>query len=206
MLSNREIRAKARGALGGKIFENAWLMGVVAVLVYLALSYVVGIVSTILIIFTSILVLCPLAIGLNFYFLKRAREDNPEISDMFVGFKNGYGENVLLGFMMGLFVFLWALLFIIPGIIKGFAYSMAYYIKLDHPEYGWKECLKESERMMKGKKLKLFGLALSFIGWAIVGVLCLGVGSLWVYTYEYTSIAVFYNELKAENEPIIAEL
>ena len=84
---------------------------------------------------------------------------------------------------------------------------MAYYIMNDHPEYTPKECLSESEKIMKGNKSKLFCLDLSFIGWYIVGALCLGVGVLWVYPYHYTARADFYNELigyksPTEEEPV----
>ena len=85
---------------------------------------------------------------------------------------------------------------------------MCYYIMEDHPEYTWRECLDESERIMKGNRWRLFCLDLSFIGWFIVGLLCLGVGVLWVYPYKHTARAEFYNELvgyvaPTEEEPIL---
>ena len=72
---------------------------------------------------------------------------------------------------------------------------MVYYVKADHPEYGWRECLDESQRLMTGHKWEKFVLDLSFIGWGIVGSLCLGVGTLWVMTYMAATEAQYYEYL-----------
>jgi uncharacterized membrane protein len=87
------------------------------------------------------------------------------------------------------------MLFVIPGIVKSYAYSMSYYVSLDHPEFSSTECIDESQRLMDGHKWELFCLDLSFIGWYILGSLCLGVGILWVYTYHEQARAQFYHEL-----------
>ena len=94
------------------------------------------------------------------------------------------------------FIFLWSLLFVIPGIVKMYAYSMAYYIKLDHPDYGWKACIDESRQLMDGHKWEKFVLDLSFLGWIIVGSLCLGVGTLWVTPYMEATNAQFYEYVR----------
>ena len=98
--------------------------------------------------------------------------------------------------MIEVFTFLWSLLFVIPGIIKAFSYSMAYYVKIDHPEYDWNACIKESMRIMDGHKMELFVLMLSFIGWTIVGLCACGIGLLWVEPYIETAYANFYNSIK----------
>lgn len=77
-----------------------------------------------------------------------------------------------------------------------YAYSMAYYIKLDHPDYGWKACIDESRRLMDGHKWEKFVLDLSFLGWIIVGSLCLGVGTLWVTPYMEATNAQFYEYVR----------
>ena len=127
----------------------------------------------------------PLGVGVAFVFISLMRGKNKiDIEDMFKGFRDNLGRNLLLGFLANLFVALWSLLFIIPGIVKLYAYSMAYYIANEHPEYDWKACLDESQRLTRGHKLDLFVLDLSFIGWYIVGALCLGIGVLWVAPYH----------------------
>ena len=75
---------------------------------------------------------------------------------------------------------------------------MIFYIKADHPEYDWRRCFEESKQLTKGHKLDLFILDLSFIGWSIVGALCLGIGSLWVLAYRYATQAQCYKVLKSE--------
>ena len=87
--------------------------------------------------------------------------------DLFVRLKEG----IILNLIKSVKIFLWSLLFIIPGIVKTFSYSMAEYIKIEHPEYGYNKALRESERLMYGFKLHLFTFILSFFGWFIlVGV------------------------------------
>ena len=103
-----------------------------------------------------------------------------------------------MGLMSSLFVLLWSLLLLIPGIVKSYAYEMIYYIKADHPEYDWRACLKESQKMMKGHKGELFMLDLSFLGWYLVGALCLGIGDLWVIPYHEAAKAQFYLNLKGQ--------
>jgi sugar phosphate permease len=97
----------------------------------------------------------------------------------------------------------WRMSFIIPGIIKSYSYAMSFYIKHDHPEYDWKQCIDESRRMMDGHKWQLFCLDFSFIGWNLLGFLCCGIGLLWVAPYEMASRANFYENLKALYDPEI---
>jgi uncharacterized membrane protein len=89
-------------------------------------------------------------------------------------------------------------LFIVPGIVKYYAYSMAPYIKNDNPSYDWKQCLDESQRIMAGRKWELFCLDVSFIGWLIIGYLTCGIGMLWVTPYMQAAHTSFYASI-AEN-------
>lgn len=145
----------------------------------------------------ALLVVGPLEYGMAYIFLKQARDHQPvQLGDMFRGFQDDFGGTFLIGLMTSLFTFLWSLLFVIPGIVKAYAYSMAYYIKLDHPDYGWKACIDESRRLMDGHKWEKFVLDLSFLGWIIVGSLCLGVGTLWVTPYMEAANAQFYEYVR----------
>lgn len=100
--------------------------------------------------------------------------------------------------LSGIYIILWMFLLIIPGIIKAYSYSMAPYIVKDNPEIGADAAIRESMKMMKGYKMKLFLLDLSFIGWAILALLTLGLGLILLEPYMYSARAVFYEELKAE--------
>ena len=102
--------------------------------------------------------------------------------------------------LMGIFVFLWTLLLIIPGIIKGFAYSLVPYILVDKPELSANEAINLSIKMMKGHKFDFFWLCLSFIGWILLAILTFGIGLFWLMPYMYTAYAAFYQDVKAEYE------
>jgi len=114
-------------------------------------------------------------------------------------FSNGqYWRNVAGMLLVNIFTFLWTLLFIIPGIIKAFAYAMTPYILNDNPELGPNDARLKSIEMMRGHKWKLFGLELSFIGWFLLCILSLGIGFIWLSPYVQTAHAAFYCDLKEE--------
>lgn len=101
---------------------------------------------------------------------KRTMEGETPRAGMF--FPAGlYWKSLGLSFMSGLFVFLWLLLLIVPGIIASYRYSMAQYLLYTHPEMGVMEALRESKRCMTGRKGRLFCLNISFIGWRLLSVL-----------------------------------
>ena len=189
-MTRREIKARARQQLGGGIFKNDWLMGLLACFI---MSAILAAANSIVPLASAIVLTGPLSYGISVLFLRQARLNcGINIDGVFEGFKADFGGTLLIGLMSGIFTFLWSLLFVIPGIIKTYAYSMAYFVKADHPEYGWNQCLKTSIALMKGNKWRLFVLDLSFIGWYLVGALCLGIGTLWVTPYHQAARAQFY--------------
>ncbi len=195
-MSRAELKQRAKDQLGNSLFGNTWMYAVLVVLIQVLLSGAVNAIPGVGTI-ASIVISGPLAYGVVYLFLKQARDLQPmELSNLFSGFSADFGGLFLLNLMTGIFVALWSLLFVIPGIIKAYAYSMAMYIKVDHPDYGWSQCLKESQTLMQGHKMELFILDLSFIGWAIVGGLCLGFGTLWVDAYMLATRAQFYESIR----------
>lgn len=194
-MDRAELKARARAQLGGGIFQNLWMMGLA---VCLLIGLLESAATTILPAIGALIVIGPLEYGQAYIFLKQARDRQPvQLGDMFRGFQDDFGSTFLIGFLSQLFVALWSLLFLIPGIVKSYAYSMAYYVKLDHPDYGWKACIDESRRLMNGHKWEKFVLDLSFLGWILVGVLCLGVGTLWVTPYMAATEAQFYEYVRS---------
>ena len=111
-----------------------------------------------------------------------------------------YWHKVWGMFLMNVFIFLWMLLLIIPGIVKIFSYSMTPFILEEHPELSANEAIDHSRAMMKGHKFDLFWLYLSFLGWFILCILSLGIGFLWLTPYMETSVAAFYEDVKADYE------
>lgn len=196
MVTNYELRKNARAQLGGNIFANQWLM---MLLVCIIVSAINGVASSVVI--GALLVTGPLSYGLARVTTDRVRGKNVEIGDLFKGFTDNFGQSCLLGVMIYVFTFLWSLLFIIPGIVKAYSYSMAYYIQQADPSKDWREALNESKAMMKGHKGQLFCLDLSFIGWYLLGTLCCCVGVLFVTPYHETARANFYMALKASQTP-----
>ncbi len=196
-MSRTEIKRKAREQLGGNIFATPWL---IAILVALIGNAIVGVSS-----FISFLFIGPITFGLSSLFLKQARDRKAmDVAGLFDGF-NDFGQTFLLGFLSTLFIALWSMLFVIPGIVKTYSYSMIYYIKADHPEYDWKQCIDESRRIMNGHKWELFVLDLSFIGWMIVGSLCFGIGTLWVTAYMQAAKAQFYRAITGDTADVTEE-
>ena len=208
MIENPMLRARARDTLEHRLFGNVWITLLVASLIY---SIIVSIPSSIgtalpgyskyyigwIFSIGTIVLSGPMGYGITRMFVKTARGDKKiDYMDLFIGFKEDFQNTLLLGLLRGIFVFLWSLLLIVPGVIKAYAYSMSSYIQQDSEDKEWRKCLDLSSEMMYGYKWKLFLLDLSFIGWYIVGLLCLGVGVLWVNVYHSMAKAHFYEELK----------
>lgn len=84
---------------------------------------------------------------------------------------------------------------LVYGVSRGLLYSLAYYIGYDNPELSSKECVAKSEDLMRGNRGNIFLLELSFIGWAILAVLSLGIGILWLYPYMQISLVCFYERV-----------
>jgi Predicted integral membrane protein len=182
---NFELRAIARDKLRGK-----WLYAVlISLIAFIFLWFVYWIP------FGSLVISGPVSLGLAIFFLNLRRDQNPLIENLFDGF-NFFSRAFIMHLWICLFTFLWTLLFIIPGIIATFRYSMSFYILHDHPELKPKAALELSKQMMVGRKGKLFLLYLSFIGWGLLAMLTLGIGMLWVMPYVHASVASFYEDVK----------
>lgn len=152
-------------------------------------SYIVSLLVTIFFMY-------PLTVGLVSFFIRAARGEH-SLSNIWSGFKGNYKNVVWTIFKRDLFVYLWSLLFVIPGIIKSFQYAMAEYILADNPDMRSKEVLLMSREMMKGNKWRYFVLELSFIGWLLLGSLVFGVGTLFVAPYMQATLTQFYLEMKS---------
>ena len=138
----------------------------------------------------------PLEWGYSIMFLPLVRQEGKlDLGMLFDGFKD-YGRILLTLLLMSVYVFLWALLLLVPGFIKAYSYSMTPYILKDRPDLKCNAAIEESMRMMRGNKMKLFLLDLSFIGWALLCILTLGIGLLWLEPYMVSARAAFYEELK----------
>lgn len=118
----------------------------------------------------------------------------PAFTDLFSYFRYG-GKIILANLLKTLFIVLWSLLFVIPGILAAYNYAMVPYILAEHPELSAKQALKESKDLMYGHRWRLFCLGISFIGWSFLCVLSCGVGYLWLTPYMQAATADFYREI-----------
>ncbi len=146
----------------------------------------------------SILATAFLTLGSVSYFLKVSRNEN-------VTFKELFSKTSLwllyigVTIMTSIFIGLWSLLLIIPGIIASYRYAMVNYIMVDNPELGVFGAIKRSKEIMVGHKMDLFILQLSFIGWLLLSALTLGILMLYVTPYMNVTFANFYNSIKDQN-------
>lgn len=214
MRTNQEYKNEALAALKGK-----WAPSVVASIVMYAVAFAAIIVAIVVEVafgnvdaeessIVSILVLYgfvylifyPLSMVGYTNAMKVLHEtgDDKVTSNMFSFTFDRFPKNLGFCLLYVIFVFLWALLLYIPGIIKGFAYMLSPYILKDNPELSANEAINLSQKMMKGHKFDLFWLMLSFIGWGILGIFTLGIGYLWLMPYMYTALAAFYQDVKKE--------
>ena len=141
----------------------------------------------------------PITVGLNYFFVKNVQSQRDELSvttPFSEAFRN-YPRKLGGSLWMGLFVFLWSLLLIIPGIIKGISYAMTQYILADCPNVKATDALKLSMRMMKGHKWEFFVMGLSFLGWELLSALTLGIlGVFYAGPYMRSSFAQYYLEVR----------
>ncbi len=199
MKSAKEYRAAARASL-----SNRWGGAVIMTLVYEAIMFVVSCLDFVNkdlhLGAIAVLLLLPMAYGFMVAFLDNIRENKEyKVGQIFVGF-NDYTRILGTLLLKGIYTFLWYLLLIIPGVIKQYSYAMTDYILRDHPELKNNAAIERSMAMMKGHKFDLFYLHLTFIGWALLCIVTLGIGLLWLYPYMLSAQAHFYEERKAEFE------
>ena len=138
--------------------------------------------------------------GMTFLANHRHEDDDPfSIGHLFDGYRD-FVRVFLTLLLQRIYIFLWMLLLIVPGIIKAFSYAMTPYILRDRPDLEYNGAIELSMAMMRGHKADLFWLYLSFIGWFLLCILTLGIGSFWLGPYVQSTVANFYEEVKAEFE------
>ncbi len=193
MKTNSEIRQQASQALKGN-----WGQCVLATFLEGLIAAFAGV--------AALFVSNPLKVGVASAYRSLLKGDGNVVDNMFSkGFDDKYWKKFLAMLLIGIFCFLWALLFIIPGIIKGFAYFATPYLIEDRPDLGANACIDRSKEMMRGYKGKLFWMDLGFICLACLACMCtLGIALLWLCPWINASHAAFYEAVKADREPVAA--
>lgn len=182
------------------ILINTLIVGGVQVVVRLSGDdWVLAMFMSLVSIAVSLLVVNIITMGTMTWFHRSIKTEGLKMEEMFWTFKEDYGGNVLMMFLISLYTALWSMLFVIPGIVKGYSYSLAIYIKSENPNIPASTAIELSKRMTNGHKMDLFVLDMSFIGWGILSAFTLNIlGILYVMPYQYASKAFAYEEIKEE--------
>lgn len=191
---NITLMKMARTSLDGK-----WGLAIGTCLVYLIITGAIQGVSPVspLSGIITLIIAGPFALGLAIFSLSLSRNNDTKLSLIFEGFNN-FGTALAAYLLIILYVVLWALLLIVPGIIAAISYSMTFYILADEPSMTAHAALDKSKKMMDGYKLKYFYLMLRFFLLALLCILTLGIGFLWLFPYMQITIAKFYDDLKQD--------
>ncbi len=171
-------------------FGSALFLTLVAYVCIAGLSAIIPIVGAL----GGLLIAPPFALSLIHVYVAILAGRKPEFKEVFSGFSDWW-SSVKVYFFQGLFSSLWSLLFVIPGIVKACAYSQAMYILSSHPGKSALECLRESEKLMKGHKMRFFFLHLSFIGWYLLCGITFGLALIWFVPYYNAAMATFYIDI-----------
>jgi uncharacterized membrane protein len=186
---NITIMKAARESLKGK-----WGLAIGTFLIYVIITGIPGSLrppAPIL----SLLIGGPFALGAAIFSLSISRGREAKLEQIFDGF-NRFSTALVAYLLLVLYVILWALLLIVPGIIAALGYAMTFYILADDPAIKPQEALNKSKTMMNGYKLKLFYLSLRLFLLALLCLLTLGIGFLWLIPYANITMAKFYDDLK----------
>lgn len=147
----------------------------------------------------SVFVFNVLEVGCRGFFSRSMTED-PELGLIADGFTQNYWNCVKTQFLKSLFIGLWSLLFVIPGVIKAYEYRMVPYLLAEHPEMSSGEIFARSKEMMQGNKWDTFVLDISFVGWVLLSGITLGVLYIfWVGPYIAATDAALYHRISGKD-------
>lgn len=166
---------------------------------------VMAIVGVVILVFAIILFLLtifvggPVQVGQKRFFMESRDMEvgNAGVGRIFYSFSGGrYWNTVKVMLLRNVFIFLWSLLFVVPGIIKAYEYCMVPYILSENPDIHYKDALNLSKQMMYGQKMNVFVLEISFIGWELLGAMACGIGIYFVLPYIEATMAELYALLR----------
>ena len=209
MQTFKELKQAARQALKNQ-WSNAVMLTLTAMVVSIALYFLITAPFTdhtqsSVAQWVTTIILMPLDWGLLMVFLRIFRQqEGTDAKNLFEGYQQFLRICGTL-LLRQVYIFLWLLLLLIPGIVKSFSYAMTPYILADYPELKYNGAIELSMKLMKGHKWRLFCLSLSFIGWGILAICTLGIGFLWLTPYYQVTMIAFYEDLKQENSTMLTD-
>ncbi|MBR2861239.1 MAG: DUF975 family protein [Clostridia bacterium] len=205
-MTRAELKALAKQQIKGNIgilFVMSLIVSVITALPNILSSIpFLGFVFSIGLLFIN----AAFSLSLMIIYLALTAGKKPQIADIFIGF-NDIWSAFKVTFLVGLFTFLWSLLFVIPGIVKACSYSQAMFILAENPGMSAREAINRSKKMMEGHKMDYFVLGLSFFGWILLAGLTFGILLIWLVPYMQATLANFYNSVKpvavVEDAPVV---
>lgn len=198
-MNRAELKSAAKGQISGKI-GILFVISLIIAVISGAAGWVLRFIPLRLGSLAATIIITPaFALSVVRVYLNITKGVNPEVNNAFSGFDD-FWSAFKVNFLVGLFTFLWSLLFVIPGIIKAYSYSMSLYVLAENKGKKALECINESKAMTNGHKMDLFVLGLSFIGWGLLCAVTLGIACIWVVPYVSATMANAYNSLKPQVE------
>lgn len=168
------------------------VVGIIAVIVFLIVFFI----FLAVILAVDIFLINPFDVG-GKRFMRKSIEDVAQVKEIAFAYDHSYKNVVKVMFYRELYIFLWALLFVIPGIVKMYQYLMVPYLLSEYPDMEYHEALARSRDMMEGNKWKAFVLGFSFILWDMLSVITFGIVAIfYVNPYRNLTFAALYDELK----------
>lgn len=195
MKTNSEIKLEAKAAM-----TNRWGQAVLFMFIYSLLSAGISTLNLVSPAIASIFMGFPLSLGIAIAFLNFSRTGELPLEKIFSAFNSTYYlKSIGVTLLSTIYTFLWCLLFIIPGIIKGLSYAMAPFIIAEDPSLSGEEAICRSMEMMEGHKMALFLIVLECLVLVLLSSLLLFIPLLWITPYYMTIITKFYEALKTDS-------
>ncbi len=189
---NIELMRMARKSL-----DRKWVLAIGTYLVYVLLTIAIQAVTAIFNFagLISLIITGPLLVGVNIFFLNIYRDHQAGVENLFEGFQN-FMNAFAAYLLMLVFIILWALLLIVPGIIAAISYSQTLFLLADDPTLGPMDAIDKSKAIMEGYKMKYFRLTLRIFGLTLLCILTLGIGFFFLLPYTQVVMAAFYEDIK----------
>jgi len=197
-MTRAELKSTAKEQIKGNI-GKIFIMILIIVAISFACTFIPFIGGI-----ASFIITPAFTLSLTMIFLKLSKSEEIAVGNLFDGF-NKTGRALWMNILISIYTFLWSLLFIIPGIVKSFAYSMSYYVLADNPELTANEAISKSKNLMNGHKGDLFVLYFSFFWWYLLVGLTFGIAAIYVSPYMNATVANFYNSIKDAEKVVDAQ-
>lgn len=201
-----DIKSRAKESLKGKYWPAVGASLLASIIVSIAsgigqlMSYsesaAVSALATLVVCAASLFMVIPVSLGITRYFILLAKGGSPAVDELFYIYKHNLGTAIVTVLLEGIYVILWSLLLVVPGIIKSYSYLMIEYMVAENPGMDRKRAFEITKATMAGDKWKAFVLGLSFIGWILLCGITFGIGFIFLSPYISATMSHYYLDLK----------